>query len=327
MTWGVPSVFDWERASWSAWGGCFKMTRVLYLCVGSARELTRPLRNRYTYMRAQACVGARSPTPSPFFLRLSRREGAHHPRMGLTYRDGQLLATTHIAMLAPDGRSLRMPRRTEYVILEIGCSDWDTLDEKELDKHQGRGFLVSFEPLLDKYAVLLARGTQRYHGTQHDMAVPLAHHHRHGVVLPLAVSPAGGPVNITVHKRAGCSSLLRANRTATATWGGLCRHVLETRHVESVSLQQAMRLAGPPSMPIRHLKIDAQGIAYRLHLIRAPMHGARARSPFESWAPRERTASLSALSYASGRHLANTPWPARRALTHVHARTQAWISS
>ena len=247
--------------------------------------------------------------------------------MGLTYRDGQLLATTHIAMLAPDGRSLRMPRRTEYVILEIGCSDWDTLDEKELDKHQGRGFLVSFEPLLDKYAVLLARGTQRYHGTQHDMAVPLAHHHRHGVVLPLAVSPAGGPVNITVHKRAGCSSLLRANRTATATWGGLCRHVLETRHVESVSLQQAMRLAGPPSMPIRHLKIDAQGIAYRLHLIRAPMHGARARSPFESWAPRERTASLSTLSYASGRHLANTPWPARRALTHVHARTQAWISS
>ena len=179
--------------------------------------------------------------------------------MGLTYADGQLLATTHIAMLSADGQSLRMPRRTEYVMLEIGCSDWDTLDETELDKHAGRGFLVSFEPLLDKYAVLLARGTKRYHGTQHDMAVPLGHHHRHGVVLPLAVSPGGGPVNITVHKRAGCSSLLRANRTATATWGGLCRHVLETRHVESISLHQAMQLAGPSSMPIRHLKIDAQG--------------------------------------------------------------------
>ena len=184
--------------------------------------------------------------------------------MGLAAVDGQLLATTHIAMLSSDGEWLRMPRRTKYVMLEIGCSDWDTLDEKELDKHKGLAFLVSFEPLLDKYAVLLARGTQRYHGTQHDMAVPLAHHHRHGVVLPLAVSPAGGPVNITVHKRAGCSSLLRANRTATATWGGLCRNILESRRVESVSLREAMRLAGPPSMPIRHLKIDAQGVDLRL---------------------------------------------------------------
>ena len=47
--------------------------------------------------------------------------------MGLTYVDGQLLATTHIAMLSADGQSLRMPRRTEYIMLEIGCSDWDTV--------------------------------------------------------------------------------------------------------------------------------------------------------------------------------------------------------
>ncbi len=188
--------------------------------------------------------------------------------MGLTFADGQLLATTHIAMLSPGG-SLRMPPRTEYALVEIGCSDWDTLDETELDRHRGRGFLVSFEPLLDKYAVLLARGTKRYHGTQHDMAVPLAHHHRSGVVLPLAVSPRGGPVNITVHKRAGCSSLLRTNRTAVSTWGRLCRHVLENRRVESVSLVQAFGLAGPPSMPIRHLKIDAQG-ARRHHAPRDP---------------------------------------------------------
>lgn len=184
--------------------------------------------------------------------------------MGLTYANGQLLATTHVAMLAPDGQSLRMPRRTEYAMLEIGASDWDTLDETDLDKHKGRAFLVSFEPLLDKYAVLLARGTRRYHGSAHDLAVPLAHHHRHGVVLPLAVSPRGGPFNITVHKRAGCSSLLAANSTSTATWGRLCQHVLESRRVESVTLLQGMRLAGPATLPIRFLKIDAQGVDLKL---------------------------------------------------------------
>ena len=128
--------------------------------------------------------------------------------MGLTFENGQLLATTSIAALAPDGQSLRMPASTEYVLMEIGCSDWDTLDETDLDQHRGRGFLISFEPLLDKYAVLLARGNTRYHGMHGDMAVPLAHHHQHGVVLPLAVSPTGGAFNITVHEHAGCSSLL-----------------------------------------------------------------------------------------------------------------------
>ena len=32
--------------------------------------------------------------------------------------------------------------------------------------------------------------------------------HRRGVVLPLAVSPTGGPINFTVGHIAGCSSML-----------------------------------------------------------------------------------------------------------------------
>ena len=58
--------------------------------------------------------------------------------MGLAYANGQLLATTHIAMLSPMA-NLRIPRRTHH-LLEIGCSDWDTLDETEIDRHRGRGF-------------------------------------------------------------------------------------------------------------------------------------------------------------------------------------------
>jgi hypothetical protein len=157
---------------------------------------------------------------------------------------------------ASDSHGVHCTRQFRFT-LSLGVStDWDTLDDTEIDKHP-YGFLLSFEPLLDKYAVLLARGTKRYHGSQHDMAVPLGHHHQRGVVLPLAVSEKGGAVNFTVHRRAGCSSLLAANTTATATWGSLCRPVLERRRLESISMAHAMSLAGP--LPIRHLKIDAQG--------------------------------------------------------------------
>ena len=70
--------------------------------------------------------------------------------------------------------------------------------------------MIAFEPLLDKYAVVLARGTRRYHKSQIDMAVPLARHHKRGILLPLALSPTGGPVNLTVMERAGCSSIAGA---------------------------------------------------------------------------------------------------------------------
>jgi hypothetical protein len=35
MTWGVPSVFGWELASWRTWGGCFKTGATLEGMAGS----------------------------------------------------------------------------------------------------------------------------------------------------------------------------------------------------------------------------------------------------------------------------------------------------
>ena len=60
---------------------------------------------------------------------------------------------------------------------------------------RGASFLLSFEPLVDKYALLLAKGTKRFVGSKKDIAVPLGRHHKRGVVLPFAVSPAGGDIN------------------------------------------------------------------------------------------------------------------------------------
>ena len=45
MTWGVPSVFGWELASWRTWGGCFKGTRVFRLLTVSLCP-DRPCRGR-----------------------------------------------------------------------------------------------------------------------------------------------------------------------------------------------------------------------------------------------------------------------------------------
>ena len=166
-----------------------------------------------------------------------------------------LKATLHVAHLT--NGSIPMPASTENVIMEIGCSDMFTLDEHLLP--HDTNFLISFEPLLEKYAVLLARGTPRFHPEGGgDRSVPLAHHHRRGVVLPIAVSPQGGAVgSFKVSTRAGCSSMLPV--VNSTSWGQFCAELLDTREVPSISLETALGLV-PPHLPVAHLKLDVQGV-------------------------------------------------------------------
>ena len=175
-----------------------------------------------------------------------------------TLSETTLSARLQLATL--DAGALRPPPGATHALLEIGCSDRDTLDDAWLS-HDPSGFLVAFEPLLDKYAVLLARGTARYHQQQKDMAVPLGHHHPRGVVLPLAVSTDGGRVDdFKVSSVAGCSSMLEVNQTTQ--WGQWCVETLERREVPSISLTAAIGLVG--ELPIRLLKIDVQGLDFAL---------------------------------------------------------------
>ena len=75
--------------------------------------------------------------------------------------------------------------------------------------------------MVDKWAILLARGTPRYFGEGSvDQAVPLGHHHQRGVVLPMAITERGGPVTFNVGSVAGCSSVLAVN--TSTTWGKWC---------------------------------------------------------------------------------------------------------
>ena len=161
----------------------------------------------------------------------------------LEWRDGALIATVQVAGFS-SGR-LSVPEDTEYVLMEIGCSDFDTIAIDVAPKHP-KAFTLSFEPMLDKYATLLAQGTKTYHGDIVDRSVPLGHVSPRGVILPLAVSTSGGALDFTVAPTAGCSSLMKLNEHAG--WGGNCHGTMETRQVESVTLQQAYHCRCSPSI-------------------------------------------------------------------------------
>jgi hypothetical protein len=104
-----------------------------------------------------------------------------------------LYAPLHLARLARRG-SLRVPAGVTYALIEIGCSDLDTLDQQVLPREPS-AFLISFEPLLDKFAVLTARGPARFHGGGGggggagssggvNRAVPLGYYHPRAVRQP-----------------------------------------------------------------------------------------------------------------------------------------------
>lgn len=154
--------------------------------------------------------------------------------------------------------------------------DVDELVRNDKNASLNTSFLISFEPLLDKYATLLARANERYNGPRvTDRATPLGHHHPRGVVLPFAVSPHGargrrdGMSPINVSRIAGCSSLVPFNEN-NSVWGQQCftrdhrnGGTFESRLVPTISIDQALRLA-PSHLPIEKLKLDAQGLDFKI---------------------------------------------------------------
>ena len=125
--------------------------------------------------------------------------------------------------------------------------------------------------MLDKYAVLLSRGSARLKGGSHgvgtksvDKGTSVGQFHERGTVLPFAVSLEGGTQTFTVSKVAGCSSLLNFTDPAVrANWAPFCKDTLEKRTVDTISPAQLGALL-PPDLPIRALKIDAQGLDLKL---------------------------------------------------------------
>ena len=125
-----------------------------------------------------------------------------------TIADGRLTAPLHVLSM-PNGH-INIPNKTAGIWLEIGTNSFDTL-EGALTKHPNV-FLVSFEPLVDKWALMLAKGTRS------RVAGPLGRHHARGIILPFAVSDADGYADFHVSPRDGCSSLKPKHMPTRGGW-------------------------------------------------------------------------------------------------------------
>ena len=115
--------------------------------------------------------------------------------------------------------------------------------------------------MVDKYAVLLARG-ERQHGEKSiDKGVRLGQFHPRGTLLPFAVSVDGGQQKFKASKLAGCSSLLNFTSREVmgnkGDWAPFCRNILEERVVDTISAKELAALL-PRSYPIRMIKIDGR---------------------------------------------------------------------
>ncbi|KAL3919180.1 MAG: hypothetical protein SGPRY_005725 [Prymnesium sp.] len=160
---------------------------------------------------------------------------------------------------------IQLPNDTEALYLEIGTNSFDTYDQKLLPK-QPKAFLLSFEPLLDKWATLLARNSRSRQFSR------LGYHHQRGIALPFAVSDHDGFADFHISPRDGCSSLRPAHTPEYGNWKyrsmilNACAKTVELRRVPCVSLRTVIHdwLGGHP---VSRIKIDAQ--AHDLEIVRA----------------------------------------------------------
>lgn len=198
-------------------------------------------------------------TASPLNGRaLAQRANAINGRSGLGGGRGwhshglQLQAMLHVAHLKEDG-TLMVPDSAK-VVLEVGANTRNTLD-RELLPADPTAFLISFEPLLDKYAALLARNSRV------DTLTPLGHHHPRGIVLPFAVaSEANALRELKISGTTdGCASLLSP---VSSYYSPLCTNlsgIRERRTVPTVSLHKVLS-SWLKGHTVQLAKIDAQGL-------------------------------------------------------------------
>jgi hypothetical protein len=174
-----------------------------------------------------------------------------------------IYAQLKLVELLPNG-TLPLPSKTTHILLEVGANTRNTVDYEKLgQKQHANAFLLTFEPILDKYASLLARNSRP------DSKALLGHHHRRGVVLPFAVSSQDGFAPLHMHGTFdGCASLLQRGeirfRRECIDPNPNSSRALDTRLVPTVTLHRVLSewLAweGGGGWPIEYLKIDAQGM-------------------------------------------------------------------
>ena len=167
-----------------------------------------------------------------------------------------MTAEIDVAWLNANG-TLQLPENVTDIMIEIGANSRNTMDIEVLPK-RATSFLITFEPILDKYATLLSRNSRA------DTKSILGRHHTRGTVLPYAVAANDGFATFHMSPVDGCSSLLASQ---FSRFGGLCapteQRLTEERRVPTVALSTILgrwlAWEGGGGWPVSRMKIDAQG--------------------------------------------------------------------
>jgi len=184
--------------------------------------------------------------------------------LGLLEDDGGILNVLQVAYLPFHRNFEHLATKPTAFWLEIGTNSRDLVAEDMRLEAFVRGvFLLSFEPLLDKYAFVL----NQYGGGRAEVVHALGRQHEQAMVFPLAVG-CNGSAKLFVTKTDGCSSLYEprgndfAKDPASGAWkewvGQACVQIADTRRVPCISLEHIIDkwLNGSN---VEYLKIDAQG--------------------------------------------------------------------
>ena len=169
--------------------------------------------------------------------------------------DGALTVPMHVLQMP--GGVIPVPNRTTEIFIEVGTNSFDTWDQQLLPKRP-TAFLVAFEPLVDKWALVASRGVRS------RVAGRLGWHHERGVLLPFAVAEHEGVVPFHVSPRDGCSSLRKVHVPQHGGWKssgfirGACAKTVQVRRVPAVTLRTVLG-EWLPGRRIARIKIDAQG--------------------------------------------------------------------
>ena len=144
--------------------------------------------------------------------------------------------------------------KPKRVWIEVGAHVWENLQyAPQFDKSEN-DFLISFEPLLDKYAMLLSE----YKADVTERR-PLGFQHQRGLVFPFAVGCEARYASFSVTNYDMCSSVMPLSTDRSgAWWPPECTNTHDKRMVPCITLRHVIEswLSG---QEVFFLKIDAQG--------------------------------------------------------------------
>jgi hypothetical protein len=167
-----------------------------------------------------------------------------------------LVSTLHIANVLTEDGQLIPNKWKDRIIIELGANHIYTVAQSLFKQKvfSGKYFVLSFEPVLDKYAANLADAS--YPGK----ISPVGYHNPRGLILPFAVGPNEGIAQMNVPSGgAGCATLGDLNPTGKAkrelSWG--CELLADVRRTPVVTLYTVLGWL-PSGSEVAFLKVDIQ---------------------------------------------------------------------